>query len=69
MLGEALDRMVETGAMDPERRPGAEIVCWSAVHGFALLHLEGPLRDQPEAEREADLDRMLRLVERGLGGD
>ena len=68
MLGQALDGMVEAGAMDLARRPGAEIVCWSAVHGFAMLHLDGPLRDQPESEREADLDRMLRLVERGLGG-
>jgi hypothetical protein len=60
--------MVETGAMDAQRRPGAEVVCWSAVHGFAMLHLDGPLRDQPQAEREADLERMLRLVERGLTG-
>ena len=42
-------------------------VCWSAVHGFADLHLDGPLRDLPAAEREADLDRMLAAVERGLG--
>ena len=67
LLGQALDEMVEAGAMLPERRPGAETVCWSAVHGFAVLHLDGPLRDLPAAEREAELDRMLAAVERGLG--
>ncbi len=67
LLGRALDEMVEAGAMLPERRPGAETVCWSAVHGFAVLHLDGPLRDLPEAEREVALDGMLAAIERGLG--
>ena len=65
-LGQALDRLVEVGAMDPARRPGAETVCWSAVHGFAVLNLDGPLRDLPADERAAELDRMLLAIERGL---
>ena len=52
--------------MDPAARPGAETVCWSAVHGFSQLHLDGPLRHLPAPEREAELDRMLALLERGL---
>ena len=47
LLGEALDGLVAAGAMDPAARPGAETVCWSAVHGFSLLHLDGPLRHLP----------------------
>jgi AcrR family transcriptional regulator len=66
LLGEALDGLVAAGAMDPAARAGAESVCWSAVHGFAMLHLDGPLRHLPEREREAELDRMLALLERGL---
>jgi len=66
LLGEALDGLVAAGAMDPAARPGAETVCWSAVHGFSLLHLDGPLRHLPVPEREAELDRMLLLLERGL---
>jgi hypothetical protein len=66
VLGRALDEMVETGAMAEERRPGAEVVCWSAVHGFALLHLDGPLRVMPEKERERQLDQMLEAVQLGL---
>jgi hypothetical protein len=67
LLGKVLDEMVVAGAMDPGYRAGAETVCWSAVHGFALLHLDGPLRDVPEKEREAELDRMLDLLEDGMG--
>jgi hypothetical protein len=65
-LGAALDGLVAVGAMDRARRPGAETVCWSAVHGFAVLNLEGPLRELPEAERDAELVAMLLTVERGL---
>jgi hypothetical protein len=36
------------------------------VHGYAVLHLEGPLRDVPEAERSAGLDSLLDQIERGL---
>ena len=66
LLGEALDGLVAAGVMAPSARPGAETVCWSAVHGFALLHLDGPLRQVPAGERDAELDRMLLLLERGL---
>ena len=68
LLGQALDGLVEAGLMTAAGREGAEIVCWSAVHGFAMLHLEGPLRDEPLAERDLELDRMLDHIERGLTG-
>ncbi len=66
LLGRVLDEMVEAGAMPAEHRPGADVVCWSAVHGFSKLHLDGPLRDLPAEEREQLLDNMLLTVERGL---
>ena len=43
-LVEALDAMVDAGALSPDHRAGAEWPCWSAVHGFAELALRGPLR-------------------------
>jgi AcrR family transcriptional regulator len=43
-LVEALDAMVDTGALTSEQRDGAEWPCWSAVHGFSELALHGPLR-------------------------
>jgi AcrR family transcriptional regulator len=66
LLGRVLDELVAAGAMVESYRAGAETVCWSAVHGFAVLHLDGPLRDVPEREREAELDRMLDLLEDGM---
>src|SRR5690349_6524926 len=48
LLGIAIDEMVSAGLMPAERRPGAELRAWSAVHGLAMLVLEGPLRDLDE---------------------
>jgi len=66
LLGEALDALVAAGELPESRRENAEILCWSAVHGFAMLHLEGPLRGTPAEERDAELTLMLDLIERGL---
>jgi hypothetical protein len=48
LLGSALDGLVEVGLL-PERRPGAEFLACSAVHGLAMLLIEGPLRGLDEA--------------------
>ena len=61
-----LDELVLAGAVSLERREGAEALCWSAVHGFAVLHLHGPLHDVPVQEREASLDQLLDQIQRGL---
>jgi AcrR family transcriptional regulator len=66
LLGRVLDELVEAGGLTAERREGAEALCWSAVHGFAVLHLHGPLRDVPAPEREASLEMLLDQIERGL---
>lgn len=68
VLNEILDELVEVGYLAAERRPNADVVCWAGVHGFAVLHLDGPLRQAPEAEREASIVRFFDIVERGLGG-
>ncbi|MGL5927641.1 MAG: TetR/AcrR family transcriptional regulator [Dermatophilaceae bacterium] len=66
LLGRVLDELVDAGVMEREHRPGADTVCWSAVHGFAVLHLSGPRRYAPPAERDADLDALLDTIDRGL---
>ena len=66
VLCTVLDELVTTGVLPAERRPGADVTCWAAVHGFALLCLQGPLRDLPEQEREAQLDGLLERLSRGL---
>ena len=66
LLGAALDRMVEAGVLPAERRPGAEYLAWSAVHGLALLVIDGPLAGLPRKTTEALGQRLLDMVEKGL---
>lgn len=66
LLGSALDMMVEAGILPPKRRASAEYLAWSAVHGFALLVIEGPLNRAPARDIRALTERLLQMVENGL---
>jgi hypothetical protein len=66
LLGSALDLMVAAGALPRERRPGAEYLAWSAVHGLAFLVIEGPLSRASAKEIHAVSARLLLMVEKGL---
>ena len=66
LLGAALDAMAATGVLPAERRPQAEYLAWSAVHGMALLIIDGPLRGTPATARRALGERLLQMVENGL---
>ncbi len=69
LLVAALDALAASGELAV--REGAEWPCWSAVHGFALLALHGPLRAlEPDelwsaAERTVD-DVITGLLARAL---
>ena len=67
MLNAALDHLVEVGFLAASARPGAEILCWSSVHGFTVLHTEGPLRGLDPVDRNAALDHVLATIDRGYG--
>jgi AcrR family transcriptional regulator len=66
LLSQALDRMATAGALPMERRLGAEFLAWSAVHGFAMLILDGPLRGLPEAQIAPLGARLVEMVQKGL---
>jgi AcrR family transcriptional regulator len=66
LLSAALDRMVASGALAINRRPGAEFLAWSAVHGFAMLILDGPLRSLPKDQIQPLGNRLVEMVEMGL---
>ena len=66
LLGAALDQMVAAGALPAKRRPGAEYLAWSAVHGLAMLVLEGPLRRMTRKEIQEIGRRVVEMVEKGL---
>ncbi len=65
LLGLALDRMVEAGVLPAARRAGAELLAWSAVHGLAMLLIEGPVQLGGDA-LAAIVQRLLDMVEAGL---
>ena len=66
LLAAALDGLVEADVLPPERRPGAEFLAWSAVHGLAMLLIDGPLRGLDRAQTQDIGHRLLDMVERGL---
>lgn len=67
LLSDQLDAMVVSGSLPAEQRPGAELLAWSAVHGFAMLALEGPLRELPPEAIEQIASRLVEMVDLGLG--
>lgn len=66
LLGAALDDMTKAGILPPDRRAGAEYLAWSAVHGLALLLIDGPLRHAGAGRRRQLTERVLCMVEAGL---
>jgi AcrR family transcriptional regulator len=66
LLSTALDGLVDAGLLPTEHRAGAEYLAWSAVHGLAMLVLEGPLRRLPRAQIRRIEQRLLVMVEQGL---
>ena len=66
LLSASLDRLVASGVLPAQRRPGAEYLAWSAVHGMAMLGLDGPLRSLDATRLRGLGDRLLDMVEKGL---
>ncbi|GHH07501.1 TetR/AcrR family transcriptional regulator [Streptomyces lanatus] len=66
LLGAALDDLVESGALPAERRPGAEYFVWSAVHGLAVLLIDGPLRGLLPVQVDEAGQRLMDSIERGI---
>ena len=67
MLNAALDDLVTVGFLDAGLRAGADVTCWSAVHGFAVLNVEGPLRALSAEGRNTTLSGLLLGIDRGFG--
>ncbi len=58
--------MVPAGVQPASRRPGAEYLAWSAVHGLAMLLIDGPLRQMTAEQAAAVGQRLIDMVEQGL---
>lgn len=69
VLADALADLVEAGILTPERRAaGVDIALWSAVHGLAVLCLDGPLADLPREHQYALLTTVTDVLFHGLAG-
>ena len=66
LLEAALDGLVEAGVLPRKRRPAAEFLAWSAVHGLAMLLIDGPLRGLEGTTAHDVGQRVIDMVERGL---
>lgn len=66
LLGRVLDDLVAEGQMSTERRAGAELRAWAAVHGFASLVLDGRTGLQTKAQRTDALAALLDFIMTGL---
>lgn len=66
LLSETIDELAAAGAIPAERRPGLEYVVWAAVHGIAVLCLDGPLASASPAKRRQVTDQTLDTIIRGL---
>ncbi len=68
MLIEAVDELVQVGYLSRDRRPMAELVSWSIIHGLATL-FDGPLRDVAEDVRDETIVRSMVVLGHGLKGN
>ncbi|HEY4441501.1 MAG TPA: TetR/AcrR family transcriptional regulator [Candidatus Elarobacter sp.] len=66
LLTSALDDLVVSGAMPPQRRTGAEFLAWSGVHGLATLAIDGPLRALDPKLTDMLTERVIDMVQEGL---
>lgn len=65
VLGQVLDEAVAAGLLNPRRRAGAEFAAWSAVHGLAVLLIDGPMPATAAGVKMAR-GHLLDMIERGL---
>ncbi len=66
LLSAALDDVTAAGLVPAEHRPDAEFLAWSAVHGLAMLVIDGPLRALDREHVDRLSQRLLDLVDAGL---
>ncbi len=47
LLAHGVEGLVEVGLLSPCRAQAATVLCWSAIHGFATLAVDGPISQYP----------------------
>ncbi len=67
ILSVSLDELVAAGLLHPDRRAGAPIAFWGAVHGLATLLVDGPLAAMTKPEQDLAVQRTLDILIEGIG--
>ncbi|MFE5556577.1 TetR/AcrR family transcriptional regulator [Streptomyces sp. NPDC056544] len=66
VLTTELDRLTETGHLPPGARPGAEFVVWAAIHGLAVLLIDGLVHIDDQEGVECQTERLVYATFNGL---
>ena len=66
VLSAAIDDLAASGALPPARRPGAEEVAWSAVHGISVILGDALIGPTTAEARKELIGRVLDAVVDGL---
>ncbi|MFB6582117.1 TetR/AcrR family transcriptional regulator [Streptomyces sp. NPDC056402] len=66
VLTTELDRLTETGHLPPGARPGAEFVVWAAIHGLAVLLIDGLVHIDDREGVECQTERLVYATFNGL---
>ncbi|NUU24598.1 MAG: TetR family transcriptional regulator [Streptomycetaceae bacterium] len=69
VMADALDALVDLGALSAERRPFADISLWAGVHGLSVLLIDSQLAALPEDIRQAVIDRTFDVLVHGVYSD
>ena len=66
ILSSCIDDLVAAGVLSAARRDGLDEAAWAAVHGLAVLYLDGPLAAADPARKQLITDRLLDVVSNGI---
>ncbi|MFJ9867692.1 TetR/AcrR family transcriptional regulator [Streptomyces sp. NPDC101165] len=66
VLGAELDRFAAAGGLSAAARPGAEFTVWAALHGLAVLLVDGLVHTDDERAADLQVERLVRAVLAGL---
>lgn len=67
LLEGCVDELVAAGVVAPQQRADTALAAWAAVHGLATLLLDGPMAHLSAAEQSDVTERLLDIVEAGIG--
>lgn len=66
ILSGCIDDLTAAGVLSSVRRDGLDEAAWAAVHGVAVLFLDGPLASAGRSRKQLITDRLLDVFEGGI---